>query len=268
MDKTFNFEFLTSQECWEGLNEFLASQESHIRDKQQRVKFGSEFSLFNVFAHIKKSWVDPEFDFGKMFGYTNNKWKTLVNNYVDLNYLDLVAAEVRLRESKKSTQYSYSFHFSNSHKSGKDCLLALVISRRRGIDYPVLTFTTRATEVTKRFLLDLLLVHRIGEYIYGEGEYFSVNIYLPHCFITAETFSMYDSHRSIEKLLVKKVGINNLGPFQKRILEIVRKYKTIKPEDIKYKSHRRAVKQLQKDSEGNPISGKKPLIAGNLKLTR
>jgi len=35
-------------------------------------------------------WVDPEFDFGFMFGYKKQKWSILKSNYVDMNMVDLV----------------------------------------------------------------------------------------------------------------------------------------------------------------------------------
>lgn len=265
MDKINEFEYKTSQHAWTGLNKFVAMNELFLAEKQGIKKFGTQLIMNDTFVHIKKSWVDPKFDFGRMFGYKIQKWSSLVRNYVDMNYLDLVAADIKTRESKKSKNYSLSYHFINSHTNGKDCLISIVFSRRPGGDCPVLNFHTRATELTKRFLIDLLLVHRIGEYVYGTGFHFSINFFAPYSYITAETFTMFDTYRPIEKFMAK---IEKLGPFQERILKTLKWYKTCEPLEIKYKSNRRAVLQLQTHPDGEALSRTKPLLAGNLFLSQ
>lgn len=263
MEKINEFEFKTSQSAWSGLNKFIAQNELFLAKKQGINKFGTQMIMNDTFVHIRKSWVDPEFDFGRMFGYKIQKWTSLVRNYVDMNYLDLIAADIKTRESKKSKNYSLSYHFANSHTNGKDCLISIVFSRRPGSDWPVLNFHTRATELTKRFLIDLLLVHRIGEYVYGDGSHFSINFFAPYSYITAETFSMFDTYKPIDKLMAT---VDPLGPFQERILKTLSRYKTVDPLEIKYKSNRRAVLQLQTHADGEALSRTKPLLAGNLKL--
>lgn len=255
--------YKTSQEAWSKMNQFLATQENFLSQRQSMPKFGTQLIMYDTFIHIRKSWVDPEFNFGRMFGYKVQKWTHLVKNYVDMNYLDLVRNDILTREHKKSKNYSLSYHFANSHSNGKDCLISLIFSRRPGYDWPLLTFHTRATELTKRFLWDLLLIHRLGEYIYGEGSHFSVNFMAPYCFITAEAFTMFDTYKSIEKVMAK---VENPGPFQQRILSTLGRYKVCDPLEIKYKSNRRAVLQLQTTEDGIALSKTKPLYAGDMYL--
>lgn len=257
------FKFETSQECWTKLNKYLAMNELALAERQGINKFGTQLIMYDAVIEVFRSWVEPEFNFGRMFGYKVQKWTHLVKNYVDLNYLDLVRNDILTRERKGSKNYNLSFHFSNDHSNGKDCLISVVFSRRPGNDWPVLTYHSRATELTKRFLIDLLLLHRIGQYVYGDEAHFGLNLMLPYCYISAEAFSMFHTHRSIPKIMAK---VSELGPFQKRILTILEKYQTCDPETISYKSHRRAARQLQTHPDGEALSRTPPLLASTLYL--
>lgn len=263
MYSPINLTYKHSQQCWSRMNQFVAVNEEMLSERQSMPKFGTQLIMYDAFIHIQKSWVNPKFDFGRMFGYKVHKWRSLVKNYVDMNYLDLVRNDILTRERKKAKNYSLSYHFANSHSNGKDCLISLVFSRRPGYDWPILTFHARATELTKRFLWDLLLIHRIGEYVYGEGAHFSVNYMAPYCFLTSEAFSMFDTYKSIEKIMAK---LEEPRGFQKRILSTLRHYKVCDPMTVKYKSNRRAVLQLQTTPDGIALSKTKPLLAGNMYL--
>lgn len=263
----------TSQEAWEKVNEYLFLYESELKAKGAG-RDGNASVSYDNFIYIRKAWVDPNFDFGRMFGYRIQKWTHLVNNYVDLNYLDLVKQDIALREMKKQRMYNVTKHFVNAHDNGKDCLISLTFSRRISSDIPVVIFHTRASEVTKRLLIDFLLVQRMGEYVYGNNN-FSIMLYSPMMYLNIEAFTMYHSHRNILKLLKKHYGKgeavkfkleNRLQPFQKRVVDVLNKFLTCHPMDIKYKSHRRAVKQLQTDDKGKPLSGDRPMTAGQLFL--
>lgn len=263
----------TSQEAWEKVNEYLFLNEKDLKDKGAG-RDGNASVSYDNFIYIRKAWVDPNFDFGRMFGYRVQKWTHLVNNYVDMNYLDLVKQDVTLREMKKQRMYNVTKHFANSHTNGKDCLISLTFSRRTSTDAPVLIFHTRASEITKRLLIDLLLVQRMGEYVYGNND-FSIMMYSPMMYLNIEAFTMYHTHRNLKKLLKKHYGEgkdfkfkleNRLEPFQKRVMGVLDKFLTCHPMDIKYKSHRRAVKQLQTDDHGKPLSGDRPMTAGQLYL--
>lgn len=253
--------FKTSQEAWEGINEFLLLEEEKIRTKEHAIT-GSQVICYNTFIKASVAWVNPEFDFGRMFGYTMQKWRTLVSNYVNLDYLDILKGQVLSRESKSGAVYNEAMLFDNSHDSGKGCLLSLVFSRRYGNPDPVLTFSLRSSEVTKRLLFDYLLVQRLGEYVYGPNRRFSIELYCGNVYLDIVAFTMYDTHRSIKKL----VGKEPKGRIQTDVIKTLNHIKTVDPKKVGYKVHLRAVKQLQLNEDSKPISGKKPLLAKDLVL--
>jgi hypothetical protein len=258
-----SFDYKTSQECWRRLNKYLAMNENKLAERQGIKKFGTQLIMLDAFVNIDKAWVDPEFNFGRMFGYKVQKWTHLVRNYVDLNYLDLVRNDILSRERKRNKNYSVSFHFSNKHNNGKDCLISVIFSRRNGHDRPILTYHSRATELTKRFLIDLLLLQRIGEYIYGEEADFSLNLMLPYCYITAEAFSMFHTYRPIPDFMAK---VKEKGTFQNKILSTLEKYQSVDPLTIGYKSNRRAAYQLQTHEDGQDVRRTPALLASTLYL--
>ena len=266
MEKSFRGLYLdcsNSLQAWEQINEYILLKEEELKSKGFG-RDGNASISYDNFIYIRQAWIDPEFDFGRMFGYRIQKWTHLINNYVDLNYLDILKQDILYREGRRQRVYNVTKHFSNNHDNGKDCLISLTFSRRLETDIPVLIFHTRATEVTKRLLIDFLLVQRMGEYIYGTEQSFSIIMYCPMAYLNVEAFTMYHTHRSIKKLL--KPYKDNLQPFQQRVMKILNKFLTCKPEDISYKSHRRAVKQLQVDENGHPLSGNKPMKVGQLFL--
>lgn len=254
-----SLKFNTSQEAWEGINEWLFLKEKWLT-KNGQGRDGNVILAHDLTVHIHKSWVDPEFNFGKVFGYKTAKWSSLVSNYVDLNYLDLIKADIEVREKKKQRMYNVGFRFQNIHSSGKDCLLSLVFSRRKDSDVPVLVFNVRASEVTKRLLWDLLLVQRMGEYVYGSDRSFQIVFTAPMVFINAESFTMYHVHRDIPGLLADKPE-EKWGKFQKSVISLIEKFSNMDPEKLTYRVHRRSVRALQ----GNPGQF---LYAKNCKLVK
>jgi len=258
--KVHNYKNL--QQAWEGTNEYLLLAEKEIL-KRGGGRYGPEIVSYNNIIRAETAAIDKNFNFGYVLGYKSKKWTSLINNYVDFNYLDLIKSEVLIREKKKSRSYNLAFHFSNSHTSGKDCLISLNISRRLNIDKPVLVFHTRNTECTKRLIFDFLLVQRICEYIFGHTDAI-VEFYAPTIFISAEHFTMYNNHRDIKKLL--KPYKFDLGGFQQRVLDVLQKYLTCDPWAITYKSHRRAALQIQMGEDGLPKSKAPDMFAHQLQL--
>lgn len=250
--------FKTTQAGWEGMNEFLATQWDALKEKDGAVTKGQAVSYTNYII-MKKAWVDPEFDFGKMFGYTIRKWTSLVSNYVNLHELDALRNKVLEYELKSSPNYTAHMHFTNSHKSGKECLISLTLCKepkKKAAAY----FHVRAGELTKRVLIDFLLIQRILEYIYNDNN-IEVHYIAPMVYITAENFVMYHGHKDLHKLLAP-----HNTPMTQRILEVLDNFSNVDPSTIKYKVNLRAVNQLQKDKEGNPLSGKAPMLAKSLHL--
>lgn len=250
-------EFATSQEAWEGLNEYFFNCEEDILKNGGR--YGSQLVAYNTFINIRKAWVDPNFDFGNMFGYRMQKWTGLINNYVNLNFLDILKSQILAKEETKYPQYNISMQFDNSHGHGKNCLLSLTFSRRLDMDIPVATFNLRSSEITKRLLLDLLLVQRIAEYIYGEEKHIMINLFCGNIYQNAEAFTMYDQHRKLKKIRTKESATS---PWANRVMEILEKFKTVHPDEIKYKVFKRAVNQLQN------VHGDKPMKTKDLPLIK
>lgn len=263
--KINRFSFGSLQEAWEGVNEFMATEESKILSKGGGI-YGPELVSYDNFIKVTRAWMDPEFDFGKIFGYTSKKWSSLINNYVNFDYLEMIRSEVNLRKVKNSRNYNYAYHFANSHGSGKDCLISLNFMKRVGNNRPIILFTVRTSEITKRLAFDLLLVQRIAEYVYGHNDV-EINIFLPSMFIAAEGFILYHNHKCV-KTLFKDKNKKQLGLFEKRILDKLDEFLTIDPAKIKYKVHLRTAIQLQKKECGEAISGKASLKVKDLVLRK
>lgn len=230
----------TSQEAWEYLNEmFILESEKII--KNGGMVSGPQVLSYDHFLEINKSWVDPEFDFGFIFGYKIQKWSKLITNYIDFDWLDIAKSQVLEKESKKNPSYNVAFKFSNLHNSGHACLLSLVFQRRHSTDNPVVIINIRSSEITKRLLMDFLLVERIIEYIYGEDHGASLKLYCGNMYLTAENLTMYHNYKDLYKLISKPKD-----KIQKRLFDVMELF--MKPESLEmsYKVHRRAAKRLQK----------------------
>lgn len=259
------WKFPTLQAAWEGLNEHMVLETPTVLAKAGYVG-GNQVVSYNNHVIIHKAWVDPEFDYGRVLGYTDKKWSSLISNYVDMPALELIRGEIALRTAKNAPAYNYTMHFTNAHLSGKDCLISLTFSKRYNRDNPVVSFHARVSELTKRVIFDFLLVQRIVEYIYGHNDV-EIHYSTPSFYLSLEAFTMYQNHRDIRELYKAK-GILEKPPttFQKKVLEKLSQYQVVDPLTIKYKSHRRAALQLQFNKDGTPLSNKKALIAKDLTL--
>lgn len=242
--------FPTLQKAWEGINKYLATTPPEELEKGGGGGgYGTEYIAYSTLVVINSAWVDPEFDFAKVLGYTAKKWTTLVKNYVDFDYLDLVKSDITTRRKKGAKSYNIAYHFANKYGGGKDCLLSLVFSKRLNEEFPTVFFNVRVSEVTSRLIFDFLLVQRIIEYVYGEGHPAEVHFYAPSMFITAERFSMFAHWEGWEKV-EKKLG-NTL--FQNRIRQVYQMMKTKPANTITYKSHARCAEVIQK--YGHKVKG-------------
>lgn len=257
------FEFKNFEEAWSGINEYIATEEEEIIEKKGGI-YGTELLAYNNYIRIRNSTLNPEFDFGMLLGYHKKKWTSLIANYCDLDYLDLIRNEIRLREKKNAKSYNYSYHFSNKHGGGKDCLISMVFTKRVGHIKPIVLFNVRISEVTCRLPFDFLLIQRIIEYIYGKDKYCEVHFIAPAMYITAERFSLYQNYKSIRRLLKPYKG--HYGRFQKRILKTLKEFLHPDAKNIKYKSFLRSAMNIQKNESGDSLSGVKSLLAKDLLL--
>ncbi len=256
--------FKNSQQAWEGLNAFFLNKSNDIFDQGLGDYVSGQVVMYDVDVVIEDPVVLPEFDFGNTFGYRKQKWSGLINNYLNQEDLGNFIGEVMVRENvRKHNNYNVSMAFSNNHSHGKNCLLSLTASRRQSSTKPILSFTLRSSEITKRLLMDLLLIQRIGEEIYPEG--FQMRMHVINMYQDPEAFCMMDSFKPIKSFLVKPGGKKT--PYQRKILKILKKFKTVDINDIKYKVHKRCVRQLQRPN-GIPLSGDRPMYAKELKLPK
>lgn len=243
-------QYKDSLSAWEGLNEdFILNREwLHTFAK------GGALYSYDTVIHIQNPQMDPNIDFGRLFNYTRAKWSQLIRNYINDTELFKIKGEVEREEISKNTSYAIAMQFTNSHKHGKSCLLSMVFSRRPGISTPNVTVFLRASEVTKRLLCDLLLFQRIGEYVYDYKVPFTLTIHFNQIFNDDAVLLMYHAHKDIFKLLDdNRKGVDNpdrLDYMGNKLQDFLRK----RPEEVKYKIHRRVVKVLRSDLVKYPVT--------------
>lgn len=252
-----SLEFNTSQEAWEGINEGMLRLDDVLFDKGATANSGVS-AVYNIFVHIKRAWMDPDFDFGRMFNYTPAKWTSLLNNYVDFNKLDLIRSKLRTMAAKYNQNYNVTYLFHNRHDNGKQCLLSATFSKRFQQDTPVVTVHMRASEVTKRLAFDLLLIQRMAEYIYGPKVPVQINLFACQMYGNIETLLMYTTHKRLKKIF-KGIDHKN-DPWYQKVKEVYDKMKKGTEEQFsKFKVFFRSFKVLRPD-----LYEYKPLLAKDL----
>jgi len=252
------FRYSTSQEAYDKINAYFLNEGGNILSD---IVSGQVVS-YDTMIYIDEGVVNPDFDFGNTFGYRAQKWNSLVNNYIDGDALEDLKDRIKARQSKNNKHYNESMRFSNNHNHGKNCLLSLTITQRANEPRPILSFTLRSSEITKRLLMDLLLVQRIGEEMFDIPCKFQVQVI--NMYQDVEAFCMLDSYKSIKGMILRAKG-HKKTPYQKKVLKVLKKFKTIDIDKVKYKVHKRCVRQLQRP-EGIPLSGDRPMYAKDLKL--
>ena len=255
-----------SVEAWEVLNEMLALKGDEVI-KQGGFIRGNQTFLYFTDIEIKRIRANPDFDFGFLCGYTNYKWTSLVNNYLDFAALEELKKEVNKMDKDGMEYYSTFMNFVNTSKQGHSCLMSLSCCRYTLKGEPVVIVNTRATEATKRFLMDLVLVQRIVEYIYGTNK-IKVYFHALYSFITPESFVMYHNHRNVYDLVKEnpKQEDEQAAKWVATIKKTLDDLLSVDESTVKYKVMRRAVRQLQLGEDGKPMSKRKPLLVKDLKI--
>lgn len=250
-------EFATSQEAWEKLNEAFLRYDP-VLFKQGAIVNSGVAVVYNVFVKIRKAWVDPDFNYGRMFNYTETKWTSLLNNYIDFNKLDLLRSKIRVLGNKYAQNYNISYTFNNKHDNGKQCLLAATFSKRFQEDIPVITMVLRASEITKRLIFDFLLIQRMAEYVYGPEQSVQINVFATQMYGNCETLLMYDSHKPFKKVIK---GVEKNAWIQ-QLTDVLYKFRNNPPEKFQsFKVFFRSYKVLRPD-----LFEYKPLLARDLLL--
>ena len=251
-----SLEFSTSQEAWDKLNEIFLRLDPVLFSKGSVANAGLA-CCYNVFIKIRKAWVDPEFDYGRHFNYTDSKWTTLLNNYLDFNQLDLIKSQLNVKKATYNQNYNISYLFNNRHTNGKQCLLSATFSKRFQEDVPVITMILRSSEITKRLIFDFLLIQRMAEYVYGVKQTVQINVFATQMYGNVETLLMYTVRKPFKKI-IKGLDPNNSWVI--RLKEIYDKFKNgTEKQFSSYGVYRRCFKVMRPD-----LYDYKPLLAKNL----
>lgn len=226
-----------SVKAWEGINMIFLFGHKDL----DIVRQGNAIYMYDTVVTINKSNIDPSFDLGRNFNYTFNKWQTLVSNYISWDGLKQLKHELFSNDGKKS--FSIPFQFSNNHKHGKSCLISLLVSKQVNSKLPKLDIFMRSSEITKRLMVDLVLFHRMGEYLFDKQP-FSVVIHFQQLFQDNHVLMMYHVHSNLRKLC------RSMGYKFKEMpwYPIYHKFMTSDISDIRYKVHKRVVRVLRPDT--------------------
>ena len=198
--KSYNFD--NPVQAWSELNlKFIRKDPELFGENQGADITGSLFS-YGITMLIENATFDPDFDFGKIMGYTQSKWSSLLNNYLDLDVLDQLKNTVRELEKNKAVNRNYhlAFSFADAHNNGKGCLVSGVFSRMIYIEKPRLTIVMRASEIVTRLPWDLLLACRLGEYVFGHTD-FSIEVFMRSAWCDDISLMLYNGYQEIEPII-------------------------------------------------------------------
>ena len=254
-----SFVFKTGDEAWASINKMFIEQDEKLGlfSDGQGASITNSLYTYGMSVLIEEAKFDPEFDFGKIMGYTQSKWSSLLNNYLDLDSLDKLKLQIRELEKNKAINRNYhiGFNFADSHGNGKGCLVSGMFSRMIGIDKPRLTIVMRASDVVTRLPWDLLLAIRMGEYVFGHTE-FTVELFIRSAFADDTSLMLYNGYEPIEPIIEK---IKN-EERRKRL-----KKASEKGDDPKYQAYMRVYKIFSPEKYGKEFKSlfAKDCIIGN-----
>lgn len=236
-----SYTFKTADEAWAEINKKFINQDEELFCENQGASITNSLFTYGLSFVVENAEFDPEFDFGKIFGYTISKWSTLLNNYVDLDALDKLKLQVRELEKNKTVNRNYhiGFSFADANSNGKGCLLSGIFSRMLYIEKPRLTVILRASEVVTRLPWDLLLAVRLGEYVFGHTD-FSVEFVIRSAFADDYSVMLFNGYEKIEPLID---AVENEAR-RKRLHKVLRKVRKAadKGVDPKYQAYTRVFK--------------------------
>lgn len=246
--------------AWDEIIKLFINRDKRLFDDGHGADITNSLHTNDLTFWIENPVFQEDFDFGYYFNYGPSKWTGLLNNYIDLDKLDVIKDKVRELEvdKVKNRNYNIGLHFADSHDNGKGCLLSGILSRHYYIEKPIFTVVLRTSEVVTRLPFDLLFFSRVGEYIYGHMD-FTIKIDLKQAYADDSVILMYNNREPLEKVLK---GCE----FKKRKESILKKYgelMAIREEDFTtYQAHLRAFKVLRPDL----YPDRKPLLAKNCEI--
>lgn len=245
-----------SQTAWVELNRYFINNANYIVNYLDGYNGGNTLALPNATFIIDRLKVKSDFDFNKAFNYSISKWTLLISNYVDLEKLRDFKARFDIANKKKT--FNESFHFTNSHGHGKGCLLTLTISKRirsirkKGVPYNyIVTIHMRSSEITKRLLMDLLLIERIVDFILGKES--------KNCKTVFHVCNLYQdiiSATMLEPIIGIEGNIVIVNKWNRNLLKFLRNFTENDIENQNRKVYKRSMKVLQNKTEGEPLLAK------------
>lgn len=261
-----SFVFKTGDETWASINKMFIEQDEKLGlfSDGQGASITNSLYTYGMSVLIEEAKFDPEFDFGKIMGYTQSKWSSLLNNYLDLDSLDKLKLQIRELEKNKAINRNYNigFNFADSHGNGKGCLVSGMFSRMIGIDKPRLTIVMRASDVVTRLPWDLLLAIRMGEYVFGHTE-FTIELFIRSAFADDTSLMLYNGYEPIEPI-IEKIKNEERRKRLKKALKRVKKASE-KGDDPKYQAYMRVYKIFSPEKYGKEFKSlfAKDCIIGN-----
>lgn len=261
-----SFVFKTGDGAWANINKMFIEQDEKLGlfSDGQGASITNSLYTYGMSVLIEEAKFDPEFDFGKIMGYTQSKWSSLLNNYLDLDSLDKLKLQIRELENNKAINRNYhiGFNFADSHGNGKGCLVSGMFSRMIGIDKPRLTIVMRASDVVTRLPWDLLLAIRMGEYVFGHTE-FTVELFIRSAFADDTSLMLYNGYEPIEPI-IEKIKNEERRKRLKKALKRVKKASE-KGDDPKYQAYMRVYKIFSPEKYGKEFKSlfAKDCIIGN-----
>lgn len=236
-------------QAWSEINLKFINRDSELFGENQGADITGSLFTYGLTFLIENADFDPNFDFGKIMGYTQSKWSTLLNNYLDLDVLDQLKNTVRELEKNKAVNRNYhlAFSFADAHNNGKGCLVSGMFSRMIYIEKPRVTIVMRASEVVTRLPWDLLLACRMGEYVYGHTN-FSIEVFIRSAWCDDISLMLYTKFSDIEPI------IDNIEDEQrrKRLKKVLRKARKAAKEanNPNYQAYTRVYKILDPEAYG------------------
>lgn len=260
--KSYTFE--KPEQAWLELNKMFLRQEPELFGEEQGAAITGSLFSYGVTLLIENAAFDPEFDFGRILGYTQSKWSSLLNNYLDLDALDQLKMTVRELEKNKAVNRNYhiGFSFADAHNNGKGCLVSGIFSRMIYIEKPRVTIHMRASEITTRLAWDLLLAYRMGEYVYGHDQ-FSIEVIIRAAWSDDISILLINGVEEVKPLIDSIENEDRKKKMKKAYRKVIKSSE--KATDAKYQAYNRVYKVFNPEAYGKEVKHlyAKDCIIGN-----